>query len=87
MPYIKKSTREVLDPEVNDLISLLRSGLFDAGEINYVFSRIVNSAFDAHPSYSEICKIDGVLAGVAREFYRRKAAPYEDKKIQENGDL
>ena len=29
----------------------------------------------------------GALDGAAREFYRRVAVPYEDKKIKENGDV
>ena len=29
----------------------------------------------------------GVFDCAAREFYRRVVAPYEDKKIMENGDV
>jgi hypothetical protein len=38
-------------------------------------------------SYSKIAIITGVLENVKQEFYRRAAAPYEDKKILQNGDV
>lgn len=38
-------------------------------------------------SYQTINDIVGALEGAKLEFYRRVAAPYEDKKIAENGDV
>jgi len=38
-------------------------------------------------SYQTFCEIEGALGGTAREFYRRVTAPYEDKKIEDNGDI
>jgi hypothetical protein len=29
----------------------------------------------------------GVLENIKQEFYRRAAAPYEDRKINQNGDV
>jgi hypothetical protein len=38
-------------------------------------------------SYRTINDVLGALEGAKLEFYRRVAAPYEDQKIQENGDV
>jgi len=37
--------------------------------------------------YAEMSAVRGVLADVSSEFYRRKMAPYEDMKREENGDV
>jgi hypothetical protein len=39
------------------------------------------------PSYNKIAMITGVLENIKQEFYRRIAAPYEDTKIIQNGDI
>lgn len=56
------------------------------GDINYVFSRIV-AGLMGNISYSKIAVITGVLENIKQEFYRRAAEPYEDLKIQQNGDI
>lgn len=56
------------------------------GDINYVFSRIM-SAVMGNVSYPKIAIITGVLENIKQEFYRRVAAPYENIKIQQNGDI
>jgi hypothetical protein len=38
-------------------------------------------------SYHNINDILGALEGAKLEFYRRVAVPYENGKIQENGDV
>jgi hypothetical protein len=38
-------------------------------------------------SYKSINDVIGVLECVKQEFYRRIAVPYEDKKIEQNGDI
>lgn len=37
--------------------------------------------------YKHINDVLGVLGAVTAEFYRRVAAPYEDLKIRDNGDV
>jgi hypothetical protein len=56
------------------------------GDINYAFSRILGGVM-GDVSYSKIAMITGVLENIKQEHYRRVAAPYEDKKIIENGDI
>jgi hypothetical protein len=56
------------------------------GDINYTFSRILGGAM-GDISYPKIAIITGVLENIKQEFYRRAAAPYEDLKINQNGDI
>jgi len=56
------------------------------GDINYVFSRVLGGLMK-NASYNKIAMITGVLENIKQEFYRRIASPYEDKKINQNGDI
>jgi broad-specificity NMP kinase len=38
-------------------------------------------------NYTNVNSVMGVLSCVSAELYRRLAAPYEDRKIKENGDV
>lgn len=59
-----------------------------AGELNYVITMICKNYFnDNGGRYQQINDIIGALEGAKTEFYRRVAAPYEDTKIKENGDV
>jgi hypothetical protein len=60
----------------------------DAGELNYLISRIVDTYIQVKgKNYQNLNEVIGVLECVKQEYYRRIAAPYEDKKIAENGDV
>lgn len=78
MPYIKPERRNIvwdlLQPE-------------DAGELNFLITRIINEYWEYRPRYQTIAEITGVLENVKQEFYRRIATPYEEQKIKENGDV
>ena len=58
-----------------------------AGEINYAVSRLCCLVIGKKPTYPKICIITGVLENIKQEFYRRLAAPYEENKIVQNGDV
>lgn len=59
-----------------------------AGELNYAFTELIIKYIERKGlSYQTINDIVGALEGAKMEFYRRVAAPYEDKKIKENGDV
>lgn len=89
MPYIKKYRRFQLDNWLNQLIKDL--GQQDeevlSGEMNYCFSKIAWELFEKKRKYARINTINGVFISAQQEFSRRKVGPYEDEKIQENGDL
>lgn len=88
MPYIDKRDRERLDGVVDLVVEKFLEDSMDEslGDLNYVISRIVAGCI-GEPSYSKIAMATGVLENVKQELYRRMAAPYEDRKILENGDI
>ncbi len=87
MPYVTKVERECVDPQVQELIAALDEAHWMPGIVNYALSTIIWTWFHQQPSYRVISHIMGTLDSVAKEFYRRKAAPYEDEKARINGDL
>lgn len=84
MPYIKEERRDALH-EGGSLEAAYETQ--SAGELNYCFTMLAGAYWAAHPNYQGINDIIGALEGAKMEFYRRVAVPYEDKKIQENGDV
>ena len=78
MPYIKEEDRK----------ALIERPPKNAGELNYYIHILLNEYIKTNgESYQVYNDIMGALQGVQSEVYRRKIAPYEDKKILENGDV
>lgn len=88
MPYIKDEDRSRIDPAVFVAVESLKGREFSEtlGDLNYFFSMVLSKVMGG-VSYSKIAMATGVLENVKQEFYRRAAAPYEDAKIRENGDI
>ncbi len=91
MPYISQDKREVLDPVVNNLVETLRGLQSDdpsdnsQANINYVISCLLDRMYTAN--YQEINNACGMMLATTLEYYRRVAAPYENQKIHDNGDV
>jgi len=61
---------------------------YNAGELNYLITQLcVQYMKSRGRKYAHINDVIGALEGAKLEFYRRYAAPYEDLKIKENGDV
>ena len=59
-----------------------------AGVLNYCISALLNEVLKTNGvSYRNINELIGVLECAKLELYRRVASPYEDEKIQSNGDV
>jgi hypothetical protein len=93
MPYITQEHRTSLDSAIEKLAKDLgpivkdeRQVLRIAGNLNYTITRLCALAI-GRPSYAKVALVTGVLENVKQEFYRRVAAPYEDHKIESNGDV
>ncbi len=92
MPYINHHGRDEFDPSLESLTKHFEteSGIpfytaKMAGTLNYIVTQILLSL---HPvTYSDYNTLIGVLECCKLEFYRRAVATYEDKKIEENGDV
>ena len=87
MPYIKVGNRSKYNKILRELLEILKTLPPDEvdGELNYVVTRILKEVYPLR--YFHINKAIGVLECIKLEYYRRVAAPYEDKKIQESGDV
>ena len=87
MPYIKTEKRVKYDKALHELVSILKSLPPEEvdGELNYVVTKILKGVYPL--KYYQINKAIGALECIKLEFYRRVAAPYEDVKIKESGDV
>ena len=80
MPYIQAEERIGLRP-----LEYSAAGM-SAGQLNYLITRLVLS-WIGEVSYSKIATATGVIENVKQELYRRLAAPYEDQKMKDHGDV
>jgi len=86
MPYIKKDDRLKFENILNEFGVLVKD--MKAGDLNYIITMMSHRYIGAHGmSYGTINEVMGVLECAKLELYRRKAAPYEDAKADENGDV
>lgn len=78
MPYIEGKNRAALEFQPP----------FSAGTLNYKISRLVSIYLGfVGLSYQNLHDVVGVLRDVATEIERRFMAPYEDRKLAENGEV
>ena len=83
MPYIKEEDRVKFEKALDDL-----TVPNVAGELNYLFTCIIRKYLQQKGvSYTNMNEVVGVLECTKLELYRRMTAPYEDVKIEENGDV
>ena len=84
VPYVTQDSRTRLDAGRPPA---------DAGELNYVLTRVVDrylsarAAAEGRTRYAHLNEAIGVLECAKLELYRRVAAPYEDEKCSESGDV
>lgn len=94
MPYIAKKKREEIENDLERLVTNIfcETDSKDlAGVCNYTITCFLNRVYKTSKhgvlSYRDYNEIIGVLESAKLEFYRRQVAPYENKKIEENGDV
>ena len=90
MPYIKRNIRAKLTPFTGPGHTKKFNGdrVENSGELNYLITSIINEYLDQKEvGYSSLNDVIGVLECAKLELYRRIIAPYEDIKIEENGDV
>jgi hypothetical protein len=86
MPYIKQKDRVdiIRRRNSNGEVRLPQT----AGELNYAITLLLLDFITKHgKSYQTFNDITGAIENCKLEFYRRVVAPYEDIKIQDNGDV
>ncbi len=85
MPYIRPVAREYFTKLLNELH---RVSIADAGELNYLVSELINQYHATHQkNYQTMNDIAGALEGAKLEYVRRIVGPYENVKIEMNGDV
>jgi hypothetical protein len=95
MPYIKQDKRDMLDGTIEQLHQALVEMEIDdemnnmEGNINYAITRLLMMVYGDRETtnYAQINDAIGALECIKQEFYRKVAAPYEDQKSFENGDV
>jgi hypothetical protein len=87
MPYINQEDRPQYEELIQEITDLLKEKPVESidGHLNYIVTRIIKEVYPLR--YYHINRAMGVLECVKQEFYRRVAAPYEDTKIEQNGDV
>lgn len=82
MPYIATSRRMELDNGNPDHAPI------SVGDLNYMVTSLVDDWLNNAPkNYERYNAAIGVLESAKLELYRRLVAPYENRKIVENGDV
>ena len=88
MPYIPEKDREVFQFFVQDMEDCITRRGISNGELNYLFTRLSLLYLGKHgTSYNTISDVIKALECAKLEFYARVARPYEEKKIEQNGDV
>ena len=79
MPYIPPSEQKKVD--YDNLIT-------NAGQFNYALHQLISIYIEQNDfNYQTFNDIVGGLECAKMELYRRSIAPYEDRKILQNGDV
>ena len=88
MPYIEIKERKKYWKELDSLIDKLRSIPKDKqlGHLNYIIYTLVLSLLKPI-SYYRIQNLIGMLECCKQEVIARILRPYEERKIEENGDI
>lgn len=89
MPYIKLSNRNkwggVVEIRFRDILE--KEGI-TPGELNYLITKLCHYYVEHKgKNYTHLNDVVGVLECAKQEFYRKIVTPYEEEKIEENGDL
>ena len=82
MPYIKQEDRFLMNRVVDEMEVV---GVKANGDLNYILYKFCKD--NVKPSYNNYKNFCGELRQCATEIERRLLGPYEDTKIEENGDV
>jgi hypothetical protein len=83
MPYIKPECRDYFDKEIEDIVE----NIAQPGDLCYVIYKLLNDLTNKNKCFKTMSSLIAEVESAKLEFYRRIAAPYEDQKIIENGDV
>lgn len=88
MPYIKEEKRQELEPVLQQLgLKLMNES---SGVWNYAITALIRrwfASFTIAGRYEDFERVNGLLESIKLEFWRRMMVPYEEVKIEQNGDV
>jgi hypothetical protein len=88
VPYIKKEERAQFETAIQVAVELLDASGNKPGHLNFFISSLLEGyASNKGVCYEVLSETAAQASAAATEFERRVIAPYEDSKIQENGDV
>lgn len=88
MPYTDRESRHAFAGALNGLNRVIADRGISNGDLNYLMTQLGLEYLLAHgTSYNTISDVVKALECAKLEFYRRVAAPYEDRKAEQNGDV
>jgi hypothetical protein len=92
MPYIKNEDRKELNDKIYALVDSINDTSEDniEGVLNYVITTLLTSSVrpnDKKWRYKIFNRAIGILECAKLEFYRRLISQYEEKCIDDNGDV
>ncbi len=92
MPYIKVEDRKRIVDTVEkgdrNRIEAVADRIKSEGDLNYVITYLCHLFIKAKGKrYATLNTVVGVLECAKQELYRRVIAPYENLKIESNGDV
>lgn len=84
MPYIPAERRRVFD----FFLEKIALEIENEGELNYCIYKLSSLLLaKIGENYHNLSLCSSAMEHAKLEWYRKKIAPYEDKKIKENGDI
>ncbi len=84
MPYIKPERRKVFDAQLEACAREIEG----EGELNYCIYKLSTLLIGRiGESYDKLSMCSSAMEHAKLEWYRKKLSPYEDKKIEANGDI
>lgn len=84
MPYIKPERRKSFDT----YLKACAKAIENEGELNYCIYKLSTLLISRiGESYDKLSMCSSAMEHAKLEWYRKKLSPYENKKIDENGDI
>jgi hypothetical protein len=83
MPYIKKRERD----KITKGLTLALEDIDTKGELCFAIYYLMKEFAEMEMNFDNASNAIAAADCAKLEFYRRILAPYEDQKIQENGDI
>ena len=88
MPFIDQASRALYAPAIKAIVERIPDDArHGKGDLTYVITEILHQYFGEKLRYTDHADIIGVLECAKLEFYVGRTHAYEQKKLQEHGDI